>query len=145
MWIKTSARTQTGIDSGFGPWRRARAASVARSVVLSVVVCGPALSDVSDAQREEVVHLLELLRNTTCTVERNGKRHNGENAYLHVQKKYDYFRDNIKTTEEFIEYSATKSTMSGKYYMVICEERSPMRTQDWLLQELDTYRKKHKG
>ena len=114
------------------------------TVALSAGVCGPALSDVSDAQREEVAHLLGFLRTTTCTVERNAKRHDGENAYSHVQKKYDYFRDDIKTTEEFIEYSATKSTMSGKYYMVLCEGQAPVRTQDWLLRELDTYREKHK-
>ena len=115
------------------------------SVTLSVAVCGSAHSDVSDGQREEVVHLLEFLRSTTCTVERNGKRHDGENAYSHVQKKYNYFRDDIKTTEEFIAYSATKSTMSGKYYMVLCEGQAPVRTQDWLLRELDNYRRKLKG
>ena len=58
---------------------------------------------------------------------------------------YDYFRDRIETTEEFIEYSATKSTTSGKYYIVICEGQPPIRTQEWLLRELDSYRKKHKG
>ena len=115
------------------------------TIVLSVVACGPALSDVPDPQRKEVAHLLEFLRNTTCAVERNGKSHNGENAYSHVQKKYDYFRDDIKTTEQFIEYSATKSTLSGRYYMVICEEQAPIRTQDWLLRELDCYRRKHDG
>ena len=108
------------------------------TVVLSVVACGPALSDVPDPQQEEVAHLLEFLRNTTCAVERNGKSHNGENAYSHVQKKYDYFRDGIKTTEQFIEYSATKSTISGRYYMVICEEQAPIRRQDWHLRELDS-------
>ena len=115
------------------------------TIVLSVVPWGPSFSDVPDAQREEVAHLLEFLRSTNCAVERNGKSHDGENAYSHVQKKYDYFRDDIKTTEEFIEYSATKSTLSGRYYMVICGERAPIRTQDWLLRELDSYRGKHKG
>ena len=114
------------------------------TVALSAGACGPALADVSDAQREEVAHLLEFLRTTPCTVERNGKKHDGENAYSHVQKKYNYFRDDIETTEEFIEYSATKSTMSGKYYRVLCEGQAPVRTQDWLLRELDGYRKKHK-
>ena len=61
------------------------------TIVLSVVPWGPSLSDVPDAQREEAAHLLEFLRSTNCAVERNGKSHDGENAYSHVQKKYDYF------------------------------------------------------
>jgi hypothetical protein len=73
-------------------------------------------------------------------MERNGKIHNGEDAYSHVKRKYDYFRDEISTTEEFIEYSATKSTMSGKYYMAVCEGQPPVRAREWLLLELNDYR-----
>ncbi len=73
-------------------------------------------------------------------MERNGKKYNSEDAYSHVKKKYDYFRGKIKTTEDFIEYSASKSTMSGKFYLVICENEPMIRTRDWLLEELRKYR-----
>ena len=73
-------------------------------------------------------------------MERNGKRYNSEGAYSHVKKKYDYFREKIKTTEDFIEYSASKSTMSGKFYVVFCDNEPAMRTRDWLLEELRQYR-----
>ena len=56
--------------------------------------------------------------------------------------KYDYFRDDIKSTEEFIEYSASKSTMSGEYYTVTCPGFETIKTQDWLLAELKKYRLK---
>ena len=88
----------------------------------------------------EVQHLLDYLRASDCVMERNGERHSGEDAYAHVKKKYDYFRDEIKTPEEFIEYAATKSTMSGKYYWVICPDDPPVRTRDWFLDELHRYR-----
>ena len=30
--------------------------------------------------------------------------------------------------------------MSGKYYIVNCRDQSPVKTRDWLLQELKEYR-----
>ncbi|MGB3646953.1 MAG: DUF5329 family protein, partial [Desulfobulbales bacterium] len=41
--------------------------------------------------------------------------------------------------EEFIQYSATKSTMSGQPYRVVCNGEG-MTSSDWLLAELDKVR-----
>jgi hypothetical protein len=101
-----------------------------------------ARSDVPDADRHEVLHLLDYLRTSDCAMERNGKRHNSEDAYSHVRKKYEYFRDKIRTAEDFIEYSASKSTMSGKYYRIFCKDEPAVRTRDWLLEELRSYRER---
>jgi len=87
-----------------------------------------------------VEHLLEFVRQSDCVMIRNGSEHIGEEAVSHIQKKYDYFEDDITTTEAFIEYSATKSTMSGKYYTVKCPDGKEMHTQDWLLEELEAFR-----
>ena len=76
-----------------------------------------------------------------CSIERNGKKYAGNDAYSHIMKKYDYFRDRIETSEDFIELSATKSTMSAKYYLVFCDGNPPMRTKDWLLEELREFRR----
>lgn len=109
--------------------------------LLELLLTDVSCADVPDADRHEVQHLLVHLKTSDCIMERNGDRHPSENAYAHVQKKYDYFRDEIKTSEEFIDYAATKSTMSGKYYRVICPGEPPIRTRDWLLDELHRYRK----
>ncbi len=99
-------------------------------------------SDVPDADRYEVLHLFDYLRTSDCAMERNGKRHESEDAYSHVRKKYEYFRDKIQTSEHFIEYCASKSTMSGKYYRVFCKDEPPVLTRDWLLEELRSYRER---
>lgn len=104
----------------------------------------PAYADVPVAQRNEVNHLINFVKTTSCRVNRNGQHHNGVVALAHIQKKYDYFRDKISNTEQFIELSATKSTMSGDYYTVKCGDAPPLRTQDWLLQELKKYRQNRK-
>jgi hypothetical protein len=90
--------------------------------------------------QNEINHLLDYVKNTTCQYERNGKMHSGKEALKHINKKYEYFADDIKTTEDFIKYSATKSKMSGKYYKIHCPEQAAVKSQTWLLAELKRYR-----
>ncbi|ABV36380.1 conserved hypothetical protein [Shewanella sediminis HAW-EB3] len=70
--------------------------------------------------------------------------YNGAEAVEHINKKYEYFSDDIKSTEDFIKYSATKSKMSGKFYKIHCGNKSPVKSRDWLLTELEAYRKSQK-
>jgi hypothetical protein len=97
-------------------------------------------ADVPDPQRPEVAHLIAYLRDSDCRMIRNGKAYTGADGAQHVQRKYDYFRDEIGSTEEFIEYAASKSTMSGKPYRVQCPGAQPLPSRDWLLRELRSFR-----
>lgn len=99
-------------------------------------------SDVSESQKPEVQHLLEFVETSDCTFERNGKKYDAADAANHIRKKYKYFRNKISTTEEFIEYSGTKSTMSGKPYLIYCDDNPPRESSVWLLEELSLYRNK---
>ena len=97
-------------------------------------------ADVSKFQKPEVEHLLEFVETSDCIFERNGKKYEGKDAYKHINRKYKYFRDEITTTEEFIEYSGTKSTRSGKDYLIYCDNNEPIKSSVWLLEELAVYR-----
>jgi len=97
-------------------------------------------ADVPAAEKPEVEYLLGLVKTSACKFERNGKLYDGEKAYGHIEKKYEHFRDEITSTETFIEYAATKSMISGKYYLIICSGAEPENTGDWLLKELRKYR-----
>lgn len=90
--------------------------------------------------KTEINHLLSFVGATECKYERNGTMHTGSEAVKHINKKYDYYLDNIESAEDFIKYSATKSTMSGKYYKVYCLNADPIKSKDWLLSELERYR-----
>ena len=106
-------------------------------------VCVAAVSswgDVPVSQVAEVQHLIEYLRTSDCEMIRNGKAHSSEDGARHMRRKYDYFRGDISSTEEFIEYSATKSTMSGRPYQVQCPGKEPVNSADWLLRELNSFR-----
>jgi hypothetical protein len=90
--------------------------------------------------QQEINHLLQFVEHTDCQYERNGKMHSGKEAAEHIKKKYFYFKNDIDSAERFIELSATKSTMSGKFYLVYCLNRPKLKSHEWLLQELNNYR-----
>ena len=99
-----------------------------------------ALADVPPEQQAEVEHLIDTLANSECVMIRNGKAHDGEEAADHVRRKYEHFRDEIDSTEDFIAYSATRSLISGRAYQVQCPGEDPQPSAEWLLAELEDYR-----
>jgi hypothetical protein len=105
-------------------------------ILVLVLFSGSVTASVSPATQLEIEHLLNFIRNSSCIIDRNGKTYAGVKAISHIEKKYAYFEDEIETTEDFIELSASKSTMSGKYYMVSCGDEEQIRTREWLMQEL---------
>ena len=108
--------------------------------ILNFCFINQTVADVPKEQVKEVSHLLEFVKNSPCTFNRNGSKYPGKEGIKHIQKKYNYFRDDIETTEDFIKYSATKSTMSGKYYTVSCPDSQEIKSKDWLLGELEQFR-----
>ena len=57
----------------------------------------------------------------------------------HIKDKYDYYRDDIHSAEDFIALAASKSAMTGKPYLVKCGEATEPAA-DWLTRELDAFR-----
>lgn len=87
----------------------------------------------------EIDHLLQFIDASDCTFIRNGKAHDSEEAGAHIRKKYSHIKNRVKTTEDFIQYAATRSSMSGQAYQVICSGKN-MATAEWLTKELERFR-----
>ena len=102
-------------------------------------------ADVPEAQKPEVRHLLDYLAHSGCRMDRNGSLHDAQEAIAHIVKKYDYYKDDIKTTEDFIDRSASRSSLSGRSYRVLCPGKEARPTADWLKEELERYRKEQAG
>jgi len=92
--------------------------------------------------KTEIAHLLEYVKTTECKYIRNGTYHDGVKAATHIKSKYDYFKNDIASAEDFIRLSATKSTMFGSMYYIKCPGSPKVESGQWLLKELDRYRKK---
>jgi hypothetical protein len=105
-----------------------------------ILLCGSLLADVPENERHEVEHLIDFVEGSDCLFRRNGKDYAGDKAIEHINQKYNYFSKKINTAEEFIELSATRSTMSGRLYTVSCADGATINSEDWLLDELERYR-----
>jgi hypothetical protein len=97
----------------------------------------------SDASKVEVAHLFSYLQKSGCQFNRNGTWYAPNEAVNHLQKKYQYLLDKnmIASAEDFIDKAATESSMSGKPYLVKCDNAAPTESAIWFKRELATFRK----
>ena len=105
-------------------------------------IVGPARAD---ALQDEITHLIDFVRHSSCTFIRNGTEYNGPDAADHVQAKYDYYKADIKTAEDFIERAASKSMLSGKPYEVRCADGKTIPAADWIRTDQGAAREDDKG
>ncbi|MGW8193083.1 MAG: DUF5329 domain-containing protein [Desulforhopalus sp.] len=122
---------------------------MATSVVLKMIMVGTVivllqlLSIVPAAAaklsvEEEIDHLIGFLEQSACQFNRNGTWYNAAKAGAHIRKKYRYLkrRGLVGTTELFIERAASKSSMSGKAYLVRCSTGEAIESATWFRTEL---------
>jgi len=87
--------------------------------------------------------LLGYIENSGCAFNRNGTWHDAKAALAHVRMKYEYLlaQDEINTAEDFIDKAATKSSvLFGQPYIVRCDGDPPVRSSQWLSDELARHR-----
>jgi len=106
-------------------------------VVLLVTLLIPAGATAGTA--EEIGHLLQYIEQSECVFIRNSEEHDSVAALEHIRMKYGYVKSRVNTAEDFIEYAATKSSLSGKPYLVRCEGVD-LLTAEWLKAELARFR-----
>ena len=91
---------------------------------------------------ETIQYLLNFVKTSDCIFIRNNKEHTSAEAASHMQKKYEHFKDRIKTPEDFIRLTATKSLMTGKLYYIKLKDGKKLSSEAWLLRALEEYRQK---
>lgn len=95
----------------------------------------------ADPLTDEITHLIDFVRHSSCTFIRNGSEYSGDAAADHIQAKYEHFKDEIRTVEDFVDRAASKSLVSGKPYEVRCAGKT-MPAADWIRAEDADYRAK---
>ncbi len=110
-------------------------------VLLITLFAWPTIAD--DAQMQaEIDHLINYIRNSTCKFIRNGKAHSSDEAIDHILRKYEHFKDKIKTSEDFIDYCASKSLLSDQPYQIKCPGQTVIESRLWFLEELKRFRRR---
>ncbi len=87
----------------------------------------------------EIRQLLNHISSSDCEFERNGSIYTQSEARAHIERKYKHTRRHIETSEEFIKYTATESSITGRPYRVRCGNVEE-DTGIWLNQALKTLR-----
>jgi hypothetical protein len=90
---------------------------------------------------QTVGYLLDFVANSNFTFVRNGSSYTGKEAAGHMQVKYDYYKTDIKTPEDFIRLAASKSVLSGQPYLVKTPDGKQVTSAEWLGRILSDYRK----
>ena len=89
----------------------------------------------------EIDHLLDFIAGSPCAFIRNGVAYDGAQAVDHIKDKYEHYREDIRSAEDFIALTASKSAMTGKPYLVQCDT-AEMPAAEWLKRELSAFRQR---
>ncbi|WP_096084935.1 DUF5329 family protein [Agaribacterium haliotis] len=118
-----------------------KALSLSPLLLSAGLVLSPALSASPDQRsQEEIAALISFVKDSDCVFIRNSNLHNAQEASAHIQRKYQHFYADIDSTEEFIQKSASGSSISGRPYYISCPGEKKIRSADWLQQELSRIR-----
>jgi hypothetical protein len=116
-----------------------------RSVIsiLLLFLCGIASSQTPhESAKTEIAALFATLEQSNCEFNRNGSWYDAKKAADHLRGKYDYLtkKGMIVTAESFIELAASKSSTSGKSYLVRCDGKTPIESNAWFTEKLKALR-----
>jgi len=112
-------------------------------IALSVAVFGIAYGAAPSAVAEqEIQHLLVYLGKSGCEFNRNGDWHPAGKARAHLERKHSALlrRKWTGSAEDFISAAASKSSVSGKPYLVRCLKSGTTPSKVWFRAELVRYR-----
>ena len=110
---------------------------VGAALATILLMPGDTLADTKD---EEIDYLISSVGKSGCTFIRNGRRYSGRDARAHLRSKRRHNAHLIDSTEEFIEKIASKSSMSGKSYLISCKGEEQQTAGEWFTTVLRNYR-----
>lgn len=114
--------------------------AVAALLLLAAATPLDAAEHRSPATDAEIEFLLARVTDSGYVFIRNGDEHEGPEAASHMRRKFEHFDDEIVTTEDFIDRSATRSLITRRAYEVQLPDGTRLETARWLRQELADYR-----
>ena len=107
---------------------------------LIVTICFSLEAQAAESLEQTIGYLINYVAHSDATFIRNGEPHTGAEASAHVKAKYEHFRNQIKTPEDFIRLSASRSLLSGKPYLVRTKAGKETRLDEWLTEVLKQHR-----
>ena len=115
-----------------------------RSALLALLLGASALlaHATPSATEEKLIDTLiqRVSKMSAMVFMRNGNEYNAADAAKHMQAKYDYFKKELVTAEDFIERCASRSEMTGQAYKVKLTDGVVRDANEFLNSELRALR-----
>ena len=91
-------------------------------------------------EQQRIDHLLKTVGSLQNAVFiRNGSEYEAKAAETHLRQKLDYAGEKLKTAEQFIEYCATRSSMSGQPYRIRLSDGKTVEAGPFLRSKLNEF------
>ncbi len=88
----------------------------------------------------EIEMLIQAVAVSACEFERNGDRHNSVAAANHLRMKYRRGKAYASSAEKFIDALASKSSFTGRQYLMLCPGKDEQSANAWLHAILTAHR-----
>jgi hypothetical protein len=89
---------------------------------------------------QTIDYLIDYVAHSKATFVRNGASHSPAEAAAHIRSKYAHFKKEIRTPEDFIRLSASKSLLTGQPYLVRLPDGKETHLDAWLTEALKQHR-----
>ena len=107
---------------------------------LSQSILVSAQTNIEPKKIEFLLHEIEQLKGARFW--RNGSSYSPKRAADHLRMKWEKAGSAVKTAEDFIEKIASKSSMSGKAYMIEFDNGTKTETKVFLYKKLEKWSEK---
>ena len=104
-------------------------------MILFICITIPVFANPQKGENLErkIFWLIEKIEKSNYIFIRNGTEYTSKEAVRHIVKKYEHFKDNINSIEDFIDYAASKSYLTGKPYILKNSKGEIIKLKDWLI------------
>ncbi len=119
----------------------------AMSFLIALVSSNSIAQPLPSTTSQEIAALFSALEQSHCQFNRNGSWYDAKQASDHLHQKYNYLlrKHLVTTTESFIDLAASKSSFSGRPYLVQCANQKAVTSNAWFMAKLLHLRSKSSG
>jgi hypothetical protein len=106
--------------------------------VLLLCTCAQAAPGDADVEKKKIESLISTVENLKdAKFVRNGTEYDCKAAAQHMRDKWEYAGSKVKTARDFISVIASKSSQSGKPYVIRFKDGKEVESGKYLTEQLE--------
>jgi hypothetical protein len=90
----------------------------------------------NDDEHKKIYKLIKIVEESNLIFIRNNSEYTNIEASNHLRKKYEYSKEKLNSAEEFIKHIASRSSITGKPYLIKKPNNEIFEAEKWLIIQL---------